>query len=148
MCEICESMLAAEHQEQPDAPLCPKCNRFPLAAEVSFDLSQWDYVAPELREAQQTLEVNATAMPFPDGGPELEPEDMDREELASGEGEDVSEDEMDWAGEEVEGEMEEGEEEHVQTCYHCYQAASGLAERCPVCGDSYLPPELRKPHSA
>jgi hypothetical protein len=39
-------------------------------------------------------------------------------------------------------------EEHVRTCYHCYQIDSGLAEPCPVCGDSYLPPPMRKPHYA
>jgi hypothetical protein len=39
-------------------------------------------------------------------------------------------------------------EEHVRSCYHCYQIDSGLAELCPVCGDSYLPPPLRKPHRA
>ena len=36
------------------------------------------------------------------------------------------------------------EEEHVRTCYHCYQADSEQSELCPVCGDSYLPPALRE----
>jgi hypothetical protein len=124
MCEICGSMLAAEHTNPPAAQLCPKCRRFPLDAEMPLDLSQWDYVAPELQNASEPF-VPATPG-FGDSMPEpaLEsPEDPISEES-------------------------EEETEQVRTCYHCYQADSGLAELCPVCGDSYLPPSLRKPHPA
>lgn len=122
MCDICGSMLRAEHTEQPGAELCPKCHRFPLDAEFPYDPSEWDYVAPELQNAE----------PFAPAPPDLvDPiADLEPETAVPEEGE------------------EETEEEHVRTCYHCYQADSGLAEPCPVCGDSYLPPSLRKPHRA
>jgi hypothetical protein len=129
MCEICASMLAAERTEQAGAELCPKCRRFPLDAEMPLDLSQWDYVAPELQNAAEPV---APATPaffdlIPDEQAAESPEDSIPDEAA---------------------EEAEEEEEHVRTCYHCYQEASGLAELCPVCGDSYLPPSLRKPHYA
>jgi hypothetical protein len=124
VCEICSSMLAAEHTEQPGAELCPKCRRFPLDAEVPLDLSQWDYVAPDLRDEGESLEVATPE--FVDSSSE--------QPLESSEGEEADEE---WE-----------EEEHVRTCYHCYQSDSGLGELCPVCGDSYLPPPLRQPHRA
>jgi hypothetical protein len=125
MCEICGSMLAAEHTEQPGAELCPKCRRFPLDEEMPLDLSQWDYVAPDLQNPVELIEP-AT----PDSVDETQ-----IQALESPEGP-ISE------------ETDEETEEHVRTCYHCYQTDSGLAELCPVCGDSYLPPPLRKPHRA
>jgi hypothetical protein len=118
-------MLAAEHTDQPGAELCPKCRRFPLDAEVPIDLSQWDYVAPDLQNAAESIAPSTPG--FSDSMPE--------QALESLEGP-IPED----SGEEA--------KEHVRTCYHCYQADSGLAEICPVCGDSYLPPALRKPHRA
>jgi hypothetical protein len=128
MCEICSSMLAAEHTEQPGAELCPKCRLFPLDAEMPFDPSQWDYVAPDLQNPAESL--GSATEGFVDPIPEQEPADLE-----------------DPIAEEID-EEEEPEEERVRTCYHCYQADSGLAELCPVCGDSYLPPSLRKPHPA
>jgi hypothetical protein len=125
MCDICSSMLAAEHTEQLGAELCPKCRRFPLDVEMPLDLSQWDYVAPELQDAAEPL-APAT-LGFPDSTPE---QSLDAPETP------------------VPEEADEEAEEHVRTCYHCYQGDSGLAELCPVCGDSYLPPSLRKPHRA
>jgi hypothetical protein len=125
MCEICGSMLAAEHTDQPGAELCPKCRRFPLDAEVPIDLSQWDYVAPDSQNADESIAPSTPG--FSDSMPE--------QALESPEGPIPEE-----SGEEA--------EERVRTCYHCYQADSGLAEICPVCGDSYLPPALRKPHRA
>jgi hypothetical protein len=125
MCEICSSMLAAEHAEQQGAELCPKCRRFPLDAEMPLDLSQWDYVAPELQDAAESLE--SATMGFVDSTPEQPLENPE---------------------EPIPEEIDEEPEEHVRTCYHCYQTDSGLGELCPVCGDSYLPPPLRKPHPA
>ena len=138
MCEICESMLAAEHAEQPEAELCPKCRRFPLDADVPLDLSQWDYVAPELRAANES---GPPEFQYP-GGP-IPPVTSDFPDVVPAQ---ASEDREPAILEEpAEG---EAEEEHVRTCYHCYQIDSGLAEPCPVCGDSYLPPSMRKPHYA
>ncbi len=127
MCQICESMLAAEHAEQPGTELCPKCRRFPLDAEAPFDPSQWDYVAPELRNPGENIPPRMQE--FDDG--------VLLKALESSEGA-------------TPGEADAGEEpdDHVRTCYHCYQIASGLGERCPVCGDSYLPPAMRKPYHA
>ena len=125
MCEICGSMLAAEHTEDPVAELCPKCRRFPLDAELPFDPSQWDYVAPEL------LNPAESASP----GTQASVDEMPAQVLTSPEGE-------------IPEETDEEPEEHVRTCYHCYQIDSGLAEFCPVCGDSYLPPSMHKPHYA
>lgn len=122
MCEICGTMLAAEHKQQPGAELCPKCRRFPLDAEMPFDPSQWDYVAPDLENlvgsVPRTTQEIADVMPVE----ALEPPNSE--------------------------ETDEVPDEHVRTCYHCYQIDSGLAEPCPVCGDSYLPPAMRKPHHA
>lgn len=125
MCEICGSMLAAEHAEQPGAELCPKCRRFPLDAEVPLDLSQWDYVAPDLRNPAES--ISPATRDFV--------EVMPVQALKSPEGP-------------VPEETDEEPEEHVRTCYHCYQIDSGLGEQCPVCGDSYLPPSMRKPYHA
>jgi hypothetical protein len=125
MCEICGSMLAAEHTDQPGAELCPKCQRFPLDAEMPIDLSQWDYVAPDSQNAAESIAPSTSG--FVDPPPEQALENLE--------------------GPIPEESDEEGEEQ-VRTCYHCYQADSGLAEICPVCGDSYLPPALRKPHRA
>jgi len=128
MCEICKSMLAAEHTEQPGAELCPVCHRFPLEVDAPLDLSQWDYVDPAFRDA---VEHNALEdAPLADSIPE--------ESLESSES---------LLPEEAWDEDEE-EAEPVRTCYHCYQADSEPAELCPVCGDSYLPPALRQPHKA
>ena len=125
MCEICESMLAAEHSENPGAALCPQCGRFPLDAEVSLDPSQWDYVAPELQNPTGPI---APATPdFADATPA---------QVVEGPQAAISH------------EIDEEPEDRVQTCYHCYQIDCGLAERCPVCGDSYLPPSMREPHHA
>ncbi len=127
MCEICGSMLAAEHTEQPGAELCPKCLRFPLDAEVPLDLSQWDYVAPELQNPAEP--VAPTTPDFVDVMPVRalkSPEDPIPEET----------------------DTTEEPEEHVRTCYHCYQIDSGLAQSCPECGDSYMPPSMRKPYHA
>jgi Zn-finger nucleic acid-binding protein len=44
MCEICGSMLAAEHTERPGAELCPKCRRFPLDAEEGRGVSGITYI--------------------------------------------------------------------------------------------------------
>lgn len=126
MCEICSSMLAAEHTEQPGKELCQKCRQFPLDAEMPLDLSQWDNVAPDLQNAAESFAPEAPDFADSMREPSLEspegsiPEETDEEEA----------------------------DEHVRTCYHCYQVDSGLAELCPVCGDSYLPPSLRKPHRA
>lgn len=125
MCEICGSMLAAEHAEQPGAELCPKCRRFPLDAEAPLDLSQWDYVAPD----SQTLAGSIAATPRNSGDVMLV------REPTSPQGP-------------IPEEADEEPDEHVRTCYHCYQIDSGLAEHCPVCGDSYLPPLMRKPYHA
>jgi len=133
MCGICKSMLAAEHTEQPGAELCPVCRRFPMDVDVPLDLSQWDYVDPDFKEA-----VEADELP----PPELM-------EAAPQQGMESSED---WNPEDLDEELPEDvydeEEEAVRTCYHCYQADSEAAELCPVCGDSYLPPALRQPHKA
>ena len=118
-------MLAAEHAEQPGAELCPVCRRFPLDADAPLDLSQWDYVDPEFKDALESDELQPP--PLMDSVPEEAVESSD-----------------DLLPEDVYDE----EEEHVRTCYHCYQADSEQAELCPVCGDSYLPPALRQPHSA
>jgi len=118
-------MLAAEHTEQPGAELCPVCRRFPLDADAPLDLSQWDYVDPDFQDA---VESNALeTAPILDSMPE--------EALESSESL-LPEETCDEA------------EERVRTCYHCYQADSELAELCPVCGDSYLPPSLRQPYRA
>jgi hypothetical protein len=127
MCEICASMLAAEHDKQPGAELCPKCRRFPLDAEMPLDLSQWDYFAPELQNAPKSARV--VTQNFVDSMLEQAVESAE-DPLPE------------------ESEEEDESEERVRTCYHCYQADSGLAERCPVCGDSYLPPFFRKAHRA
>ena len=140
MCEICASMLAAEHRKHPGNPLCPNCNRFPLNAEMRIDPDQWDYVAPELREGSGP--PGTTVAPVVITGGSLP---FERPKPPAGRAVFETPDPGD---DEFEDEFEEGEEENVQTCYHCYQIASGLAERCPVCGDSYLPPELRRPHLA
>jgi hypothetical protein len=131
MCEICASMLAAEHTEQAGAELCPKCRRFPLDAEMPLDLSQWDYVAPQLQDATEPV-ASATPTFF---------DSVLDEQAAESSGDSIH----DEAAEETE---EHEEHEHVRTCYHCYQEVSGLAELCPVCGDAYLPPPLRKAHYA
>ena len=125
MCEICGSMLAAEHEENPGAALCPECRRFPLETEVPLDPSPWDYVAPEME--------NPT-------GP-IAPPTPDVVEVTPAPGENAS-------PALIADETDEEPDDHVRTCYHCYQIDSGLAERCPVCGDSYLPPSLREPHHA
>ena len=125
MCDICKSMLAAEHTEQPGAELCPVCGRFPLDVDAPLDLSQWGYVDPDFKAA-----VESDMLPppeFENSMPEL---------ALQGSEDPIPEDAYD------------EEEEHVRTCYHCYQADSELAEPCPVCGDSYLPPHLREPHRA
>ena len=133
MCEICKSMLAAEHTHQPGAELCPVCKRFPLDSDVPLDLSQWDYVDPDFREA-----VEADDLPPPEFENSLpaQPVESLRE----------------WNPEDLDGELPadvfDEEEEHVRTCYHCYQAESEQAELCPVCGDAYLPPALRQPYRA
>jgi hypothetical protein len=128
MCEICESMLAAEHKPQSGAALCPKCLRFPLDAQVAIDPSQWDYVAPELRNPTQSIAPQPTPI-LPDLTAVQPLESL----------EDLISDETN---------ATEEPDEHVRTCYHCYQIGSGLGERCPVCGDSYLPAAMRKPYSA
>jgi hypothetical protein len=133
MCEICKSMLAAEHTEQPGAELCPQCRRFPLDADAPLDLSQWDYVDPDFKDA-----VESDALPPP------EFENSVREQAAADSGDWNPED----PGEEIPEDVFDEEEEPVRTCYHCYQADSEQAEICPVCGDSYLPPALRQPHKA
>ena len=125
MCDICKSMLAAEHTDQPGAELCPVCRRFPLDVDAPLDLSQWDYVDPDFKEAFES-----------DSLPPPEFEDLTPEQELKGSEDPIPEDAYD------------EEEEHVRTCYHCYQAESEQAELCPVCGDSYLPPSLRQPHRA
>jgi hypothetical protein len=131
MCQICASMLAAEHKKKPKGPLCPKCKRFPLAAEVAFDPSQWDYVAPGARQPAPFFQTAAPTTPIMPGMNRLQPVGLDLEDILF----------------EETGSMEK-EASQERTCYHCYQVDSGLAERCPVCGDSYLPAALRKPHLA
>jgi hypothetical protein len=119
-------MLATEHTEQPGAELCPVCRRFPLDADAPLDPSQWDYVDPDFKDA---VESNALEPP-----PIMDP--MPEEAVESSE-------------DQLPEDVYDEEEEPVRTCYHCYQAEAGdLAERCPVCGDSYLPPSLREPHRA
>ena len=118
-------MLAAEHTEQPGAELCPVCRRFPLDVDAPLDLSQWDYVDPDFKAA-----VESDTLPPPEFENSVPEQALESPENM------VPEDVYD------------EEEEHVRTCYHCYQADSGLAELCPVCGDSYLPPALRQPHKA
>jgi hypothetical protein len=125
MCDICRSMLVAEHTERPGADLCPKCRRFPLDVEAPLDLSQWDYVEPDFRDAVES----DTLAP-----PEFT-EPMPEQELESSE-------------DQISEEGDEEIEEAVRTCYHCYQADSELAELCLVWGDSYLPPSQRQPHKA
>jgi hypothetical protein len=133
MCGICKSMLAAEHTEQPGAELCPVCKRFPLDADAPLDLSQWDYIDPDFKNAFESDEFpppefeNPLPVQAMESSENWKPEDMD---------------------EELPADVFDEEEEHVRTCYHCYQADSELAEVCPVCGDSYLPPALRQPHMA
>jgi hypothetical protein len=133
MCGICKSMLAAEHTEQPGAELCPVCKRFPLDVDAPLDLSQWDYVDPDFKDAAE-----ADELPPP--------------ELMGLASEQALESSENWKPEDLDEELPEDiydeEEERVRTCYHCYQADSELAEVCPVCGDSYLPPALRQPHRA
>ena len=101
------------------------CRRFPLDADAPLDLSQWDYVDPEFKDALESDELQPP--PLMDSMPEEAVESSD-----------------DLLPEDVYDE----EEEHVRTCYHCYQADSEQTELCPVCGVSYLPPALRQPHSA
>src|SRR5574340_240171 len=112
MCEICKSMLAAEHTEQPGAELCPKCRQFPLDVDAPLDLGQWDYVAPGFRDAVEsfTPATTATADPAPDQAPENFEDipEVDDEELPA--------------------DVDDESEEPVETCYHCYQADSELAE--------------------
>ena len=134
MCEICKSMLAAEHTEQqPGAELCPVCKRFPLEVDAPLDLSQWDYVDPDFKEA-----IEADELPPPElMGPAPEQAVESLEDWKPGD-----------PDEELPEDVYDEEEEQVRTCYHCYQADSEQAERCPVCGDSYLPPALRQPHKA
>ena len=133
MCGICKSMLAAEHTEQPGAELCPVCKRFPLDVDAPLDLSQWDYVDPNFKDA-------------------LEADELPPPELMGPASEQALETSKNWNPEDLDEELPEDiydeEEERVRTCYHCYQADSELAEVCPVCGDSYLPPALRQPHKA
>ncbi len=135
MCEICESMLAAEHKRRPGVKLCPRCKRFPLDADMPFDPSQWDYVAPEAAQLTQFFTTSTPEPPLLPGmrfpQPAMLPQTFEIDSRDLGQA---------GAG------TPEKEEEREPTCYHCYQVESGLAERCPVCGDSYLPPELRKPH--
>lgn len=133
MCEICKSMLAAEHTEQPGAELCPNCHRFPLEVDAPLDLSQWDYVDPDFREA-----VESDALPPPEFEGPLSAQSMKSSK-------DLNAADLD---EELPEDVYDEEEEPVRTCYHCYQAYSEGAELCPVCGDSYLPPALRQPHRA
>jgi hypothetical protein len=118
-------MLAAEHTVQPGAELCPVCRRFPLDMDAPLDLSQWDYVDTDFKDAVESnvLEAPPLMVSMPE------------------EGVDSSEDL-------VPKDVYDEEEEPVRTCYHCYQAESELAELCPVCSDSYLPPALRQPHRA
>lgn len=130
MCEICESMLAAEHKQRSGAELCPKCKRFPLDAEVQFDPTQWDYVAQGGGKPGQSFQAQPPLVTGPDADA-LQPSPIDAGEFQF--------EETDYL---------EEEQNQVRTCYHCYQIASGLAERCPVCGDSYLPAALRQPHLA
>lgn len=125
MCEICKSMLAAEHTEQPGAEMCPLCHRFPLDADAPLDLGQWDYVDPDFKDAVESSVLPAPAFENSMPGEAVE----DSEDL-------LPEDVLD------------EEEEPVRSCYHCYQAESEQAEHCPVCGDSYLPAALRQPHRA
>ena len=126
-------MLAAEHTEQLGVELCPKCRRFPLDVDAPLDLSQWDYVDPDFKDAVEAGELpppefeNSTPDQAAESSENWNPEDLD---------------------EELPDDVYDEEEEPVRTCYHCYQATSELAELCPVCGDSYLPPELRQPHRA
>ncbi len=125
MCDICKSMLAAEHTEQPGAELCLVCRRFPLDADAPLDLSQWDYVDPDFKDG-----VESETLPPP------EFENSMSEQALEGPEDPIPEDVYD------------EEEEQVRICYHCYQAESEQAELCPVCGDTYLPPQLRQPHRA
>jgi hypothetical protein len=126
-------MLAAEHTEQPGAELCPVCKRFPLDVDAPLDLSQRENVDPDFRNAVETAELpppdfeNSVPEQGAEGSEDWNPEGLD---------------------EELPEDVYDEEEEHVRTCYHCYQADSELAELCPVCGDSYLPPALRQPHRA
>ena len=128
MCEICKSMLAAEHTEQPGAELCPVCHRFPLDVDAPLDMSQWDFVDPAFQDAVESGALDAA--PIEDLIPEQaqeNPEALPPEET--------------W-------DEEYEEEEPVRTCYHCFMADSEAVELCPVCGDSYVPPALRQPHKA
>lgn len=104
---------------------------------MAFDPSQWDYVAPEAAQLTQFFTTSSPEAPILPGTripqPSMLPQPLPM-------------DSKDFAFEETD--PAEKEENHEPTCYHCYQIASGLAERCPVCGDSYLPPALRKPHFA
>lgn len=134
MCGICKSMLAAEHTEQqPGAELCPVCKRFPLDVDAPLDLSQWDYVDPDFKHA-----IEADDLPPPEFEHPLPVQAMQSSEARK----------LDGPDEELPEDVYDEEEELVRTCYHCYQADSELAELCPVCGDSYLPPALRQPHRA
>lgn len=126
-------MLAAEHIEQPGTELCPHCRRFPLEVDAPLDPGQWDYVAPDFKDA---VESSALAPPaFTDPMPDL-PRESSEDHVPEDFDEELAED------------LDEEPEEHVRTCFHCYQADSELGELCPVCGDSYLPPSLRQPHRA
>ena len=125
MCEICGSVLAAEHRENAGAALCPQCGRFPLDAEVPLDPSQWDYVGPELQNP--TAPISPATPDFVD----VTPAQVEKALQAP-----------------ISQETDKEADDRVQTCYHCYQIDSGLAERCPVCGDSYLPPSMREPYHA
>lgn len=133
MCEICKSMLAAEHTTHPGVELCPKCRRFPLDVDAPLDLSQWDCVDPEFKGAME-----AGALPPPEL---MEP--LPERALESAENWNPGD-----LDEELPEDVYDEEEEPVRTCYHCYQADSEMAELCPVCGDTYLPPALRQPHRA
>lgn len=126
MCEICRSMLAAEHTERPGAELCPVCHRFPLEVDAPLDLSQWDYVDPAFRQAVESNALDSAPLADSMPGEALESSEALLPEEA----------------------YDEEEEEPVRTCYHCYLADSEAAELCPVCGDSYLPAALRQPHKA
>ena len=133
MCEICKSMLAAEHTEQPGAELCPVCNRFPLDVDAPLDLSRWDYVDPDFKSA-----IDADELPPPEFENALPEQPLEGSKDWNSENPD----------EELPADVYDEEEEPLRTCYHCYQADSEAGELCPVCGDSYLPPAQRQPHRA
>ncbi|HEX5413359.1 MAG TPA: hypothetical protein VFZ27_16020 [Terriglobia bacterium] len=99
-----------------------------------MDLSQWDYVDPDFKSAVAVESDALAPPPFMDLMPE--PPLENSEDLVPENGD-----------EELPEDVYDELEEHVRTCYHCYQADSELADLCPVCGDAYLPPSLRQPHS-